>query len=191
MTEQEIQQALGAKPKIYYGYIVVAAAFVVATVTEGLMYSFGVFFEPLLSEFGWSRAMTSGAFSLNAIVHLPMIVFVGKLTDKLGSRQLLTACGFFIGVGHLLMAMTHTIWQLYLFYGAIMGIAWGLYWIPLISIVPRWFVKRRALMMGVVTSGIGVGQIIVPPLCNLFFNSVPAKSISIPAPALRTIFPMA
>ena len=49
--------------KIYYGYIVVAISFFIITIMYGAMYSYGVFFEPLRAEFGWSNAQTSGAYS--------------------------------------------------------------------------------------------------------------------------------
>lgn len=52
-----ISQKASRKTPLFYGYIIVAAAFVIAAVGDGLLYSFGVFFEPLLKEFGWSRAM--------------------------------------------------------------------------------------------------------------------------------------
>ena len=51
------------RPKPFYSYIVVSS-FLIMTLTYGAMYTFSVFFEPLLDEFGWTRAMTSGAFSL-------------------------------------------------------------------------------------------------------------------------------
>ncbi len=167
MANQEARQS----PAVFYGYIIVLATFIIAAVVEGLLYSFGVFFKPLLNEFGWTRAMTSGASSLSSILRVPLVIAVGRLSDRFGPRQLLAACGFFLGLGYLLMSQTNTIWQLYLFYGVIVSIGMSLYWIPLISLVPRWFARRRALMMGIVTSGIGVGQLIIPPLANWLISA--------------------
>ena len=162
MTTQEIQP----QPRFSYGYIVVSASLVIVTVAEGVLYSFGVFFAPLLSEFGWTRAMTSGALSLSTIVHIPILIVVGGLTDRFGPRLVLSASGFFLGLGYLLMSQTNAIWQLYLFYGVIASIGMGFYWVPIISIIPRWFAKKRGLMMAIVTSGAGIGQLVVPPLAN-------------------------
>ena len=152
--------------RFYYGYVIVAGAFVVAAVVEGLFSSFGVFFKPLLEEFGWSRSMTSGAFSLAALLHIPQVVITGRLADRFGSRPMLTICGFFLGLGYFLMSYTTAVWHLYMFYGVISSIGMGFYWIPLVTMVPRWFVKRRAFMMGIVTSGVGVGQVVFPPLAT-------------------------
>jgi len=155
-----------AKSGFQYGYIVVAACFVVSLVVEGVDYSFGVFFEPLLFEFGWTRAITSGAMSLAAAVHIPMFLLAGRMTDRFGPRLLLSTCGFLFGLGYLLMSRTNTVWQLYLCYGVISSIGLGFYWIPVASIIPQWFTKRRGLMMGIVTAGIGIGTSIMPPLAS-------------------------
>ena len=167
MVPKEVQKS----PAFFYGYTIVSAAFVIALVVEGLLFSFGVFFEPLLTEFGWTRAMASGAFSLYSVIRLPVVILAGRLTDRFGSRQVLSACGFFLGLGFLLMSQINAVWQLYLFYGVIVGIGMGLYWVPLMAIVPRWFVQRRALMLGIVASGIGVGQLIIPPTASWLISA--------------------
>ena len=64
-----------ARPKIFYGYILVAAAFVLQAVGWGLNNSFGVFFNPLLNEFGWPRAVLSGAASMSFLVYGFLSIF--------------------------------------------------------------------------------------------------------------------
>ncbi|MBA7591364.1 L-lactate transporter [subsurface metagenome] len=39
-------------------------------------------------------------------------------------------------------------------------------WVPMISTVSRWFVKRRVMMTGIVLSGVSLGSIIMPPLAT-------------------------
>ena len=70
MTNHETLSSTGSKkPRFFYGYIIVLAGFFAAMIAFGTLYSFGVFFKPVLTEFGWTRAMTSGAYSLNMILH--------------------------------------------------------------------------------------------------------------------------
>jgi MFS family permease len=166
VTNSSVPESPPQKPGFRYGYVIVAAAFFVTVADEGLLFSFGVFFKPLIEEFGWTRSMTSGAFTMWSLLHIPGVFVVGKLTDRFGSKPLLTLSGLFLGVGHLLMSQTNTVWHLYFFYGVIISIGQSLYWIPLIAIVPQWFVEKRGLIMGIVSSGIGVGQMIFPPLAN-------------------------
>ena len=64
MITGERSTAPQKKSEFYYGYVIVAATFVIMVMAFGVTYSFGVFFNPLLKEFGWSRAVTSGAYSI-------------------------------------------------------------------------------------------------------------------------------
>ena len=149
------------KPKFFYGYIVVAAALLIVIIAHGAQYTFGIFFKPILTEFDWTRVATSGAFSLYLVLWGFLGILVGRLNDSFGPRIVMTVCGFFLGLGYLLMSQIGAIWQLYLFYGVIIAIGMSGAWVPLISTVPRWFVKRRGMMTGIVTSGSGIGTILL------------------------------
>ena len=93
-------------------------------------------------------------------------MYMGRLNDKLGPRLVMTICGIFLGLGVLLMSQVGGVWQLYLFYGVIIGIGMGGAFVALLSTVARWFVKRRGMMTGIVIAGVGLGQFIVPPIAN-------------------------
>lgn len=149
------------KPGFFYGYVIVAAAFSIVIIAHGAQYTFGIFFKPILTEFGWTSAATSGAFSLYLVLWGLLSIFVGRLNDSFGPRIVMTASGFFLGLGYLLMSQVSVLWQLYLFYGVIIAIGMSGAWVPLISTVPKWFVKRRGLMTGIVTSGSGIGTILL------------------------------
>jgi MFS family permease len=156
-----VSQAGDKKKKFFYGYILVAAALLIVIIAHGAQYTFGIFFKPLVTDFGWTSAATSGAFSLYLVLWGFLSIFVGRLNDKLGPRIVMTVCGFFLGLGYLLMSQIGAIWQLYLFYGVIIAIGMSGGWVPLISTIPRWFVKRRGMMTGIVTSGSGIGTILL------------------------------
>jgi len=160
-----------SKPGFVYGYIVVFAAFIVMVLAWGTFYSFGVFFKPLVNEFGWTRAMTSGAFTLTFLIYGFLGIFAGRLSDRFGSRTVVTACGLFFGLGYLLLSQIGAIWQLYLCYGVIVAVGMSGCWAPLVSTVARWFVKRRGLMTGFVASGIGFGTVIIPPVAIRLISS--------------------
>ena len=164
ITNQEVRQS--ARPAFFYGYIVVVAAFFVIMLMFGAFYSFGVFFKPLSTEFGWSRAVTSGAFSAKMLMGGIFSIVMGRLNDRLGPRLVLTIGGLLIGLGYLLMSQISTLWQLYLFYGILVGIGMSTGYVPLISTVARWFAKRRGMMTGIVVSGVGAGTLVMPPIAN-------------------------
>jgi OFA family oxalate/formate antiporter-like MFS transporter len=155
-------QKPASSPRFYYGYIVVAASFIIMVVAQGLFIVFGLFLNPLVGEFGWTRATISGAYSVSTVLSGVLGIPMGGLVDRFGPRIVVTACGVFMGVGHLLMSQVDTVWQIYLFYGVINGIGMSGLWVPLLSPLNRWFVARRSLMTGIVMSGMTIGGIIAP-----------------------------
>jgi MFS family permease len=158
-------QAPLVKPRVFYGYILVLASACVMALFAGTLAAFGVFFKPVLTEFGWTRAMTSGAFSLSWILQGLLAVVMGKFTDKYGPRAVISFCGLLVGFGYVLMAQVQTIGQLYLFYG-IIGTGMSGSNVSLVSTVARWFVRRRGIMAGFILAGGGIGALITPPLAN-------------------------
>ncbi len=151
---------------LFYGYIVVAAALLATVIDYGARLTIGVFFKPMLNEFDWSRALTSGAVTLSMLAQGTGAIFMGRLNDKFGPRFVMTLCGCLIGAGYLLMAMIHSVWQLYLFYGVIVGLGMSGVFTSLLSTVARWFVKWKGLMTGIVAAGTGIGQLLAPPIAN-------------------------
>lgn len=159
------------KPKFFYGYIIVALAFLLMAVFWGTLYSFGVFFKPVLTEFGWTRAVTSGAFSLCFILYGFSAMLAGRMNDRFGPRLVVTVTGLLCGLGYLLMSRIDAIWQLYLYYGVILAMGTSGSYVPLSSMISRWFTRRRGVMMGIAVSGIGVGTLVMSPIANWLISS--------------------
>lgn len=167
MDKHAVSPPTGSKkPGFYYGYIVVIAAFFVMAIMSGLLYSFGVFLKPVSAEFGWTRAMTSGAYSVGLFIMGLFCILTGRLNDRFGPRIVATVCGFFLGLGYLLMSQINALWQLYLFWGLIAAIGLSGGYVPMTSTAARWFVERRGVMTGIAAAGVGAGIIIVPPAAN-------------------------
>lgn len=171
MANQEVNQPVKTEPRFFYGYIIVAVAFIMQVVMFGPRMSFGVFFKPMLTEFGWSRALVSGAFSFSTIMQGFFGIIMGGFNDRFGPRVVMTICGFLLGLGYSLMAVTSAAWQLYLFYVVIIGTGMGGCYTPPMSTVARWFVKRRSAMGGIVLAGGGIGGLIMPPVINWLVSS--------------------
>jgi len=151
---------------VYYGYIIVTAAVLIMVIAWGTNYSFGIFFTPLLKEFGWTRAMTSGAFSLAMFLEGFGGMFFGRINDRLGARRVMTVCGLGLGIGYFLMSRIAQIWHLYVFYGLLVGLGLSGTYVTLTSTVTRWFVKRRGLMVGIVSAAMGLGTLLMTPVAN-------------------------
>ncbi len=156
---------------MFYGHVVVAAATLILIAIWAVYYSFGVFFKPILSEFGWTRAMTSGAFSLSSITMGVMGIAIGWVNDRFGPRLVMSISGVLLGIGYILMSQITALWQIYFFYGMIVGAGMMGGFVPIISTLARWFVKRRGMMTGIASAGIGIGAVIGPPLANRLISA--------------------
>jgi MFS family permease len=130
------------------------------------MDSFGVFVKPFISEFAWSRWMISASYSLSFLIFGFVGILMGGLTDRFGPRVILTCCGLFLGLGYLLMSQLNALWQLYLFQGVIVGVGMSALYAPVLSLIARWFVRRRGSMTGLALSGMGIGQLVAPPIIS-------------------------
>jgi len=158
------------KPRFFYGYIIVLIALCFEVLAWGMWGSFPIFFEPTLAEFGWTRAATSGAFSLYLLVMAVIGIVVGRLNDRFGPKIIITVCSLSLGLGYLLMSQINTLWQLYLFYGVMLGIGCSGF-IALSSTVTRWFVRRRGLMLGMLAAGFGLTMVIMPPIATWLLSA--------------------
>jgi MFS family permease len=166
MVETDVQRA-----PFFYGYIIIAAGFFIQAVVWGISNSFGIFFDPLIKEFDWSRATISGAASLGLLVHGISSMALGNLNDRFGPRLIMSACSLSIGMGFFLMAIVDSVWQLYLFYGLIAAVGLGGIDVIPLSTASRWFLKKRGLMSGVIKVGTGVGMFIMPFFINWLLNN--------------------
>ena len=166
MYKQAARQT-GKKQNVFYGYVFVAAALLITIISHGAQHTFGIFFKPLLEQFGWSKAATSAALSLYLVLYGLMGIFVGRLNDRFGPRMVMTVCAVILGLGYMLMSQVSTIWHLYFFYGVLIAAGMSGSWVPLISTIPRWFIRRRGLMTGIVTSGSGIGTILLSMLASV------------------------
>jgi MFS family permease len=70
-----------------------------------------------------------------------------------------------LGVGYLLMSQVQNTWQLYIYFGVIISAGMSAY-ILMLSIVAKWFERRRGMMTALSLSGMGIGTMVVPPISN-------------------------
>ena len=154
------------KPRFFYGYVVAATSAIIMMVGWGTYFSYGLFFDSLLTEFGWSRAVTSAAFSLSTITSGVLGIISGRVSDRLGPKVITIFCGICLAVGYVCMSLSNAAWQIYVVYGLVVAVGVSGLWAPMISTIARWFVKRRGLITGIVASGIGIGSLLLSPLVS-------------------------
>ncbi len=93
------------KNKFFYGWIIVAACTVIMAVQWGIQYSFSIFFKPLASDFGWTRAATAGVYSVYMISGAASSIPLGWLADRFGPARIASISGLIMGLGLILASI--------------------------------------------------------------------------------------
>jgi len=154
-----------AARKLYYGWIVAGATFLVMLATAGAMGAPGVIMQPLEQEFGWSSADISSALALRIALFGLMAPFSAAFINRFGVRPVVTAAVAMICLGILASLMMTELWQLVALWGVIVGVGTGLVALVLgATVATRWFVERRGLVVGMLTASNATGQLIFLPL---------------------------
>src|SRR5919204_4211476 len=159
-------------PRIFYGWLVVAAAFFVTFVGFGSAYTFSAFVEQLQKDFAASRGSVSIVFSLAGFLYFGLGIISGPLADRWGSRRLAVAGMILTGLGLAIAGAARSIAEVYVAYGLGVGLGVGCSYVPALGAVQRWFVRRRGFASGFAVSGIGVGTLVMPPLASALIEAL-------------------
>ncbi len=156
---------LGWQQRVFYGWWIVAAGGALGSLNSGFYYyGFGAFFTPIISEFGWSRAALSGAFSIARFEAGILAPVAGMLIDRLGPRRIVAGGVLLIGVGYLLLSRVEDLFWFYaIFILVSIGQSFGTS-MPAMAAVSNWFVRRRGLALGLMMAVFGVGGAVGLPI---------------------------
>ncbi len=150
----------------FYGWVIVGAGTFILFLTWGGHYSFGVFLLPLTDSLHASRGAVSALISLRGVFSGASSLLFGSLADRYGPRKVIVPGIIVLGLAWLLSARCTELWQLYIMFSAVGGLAMGAIYVPVISVVSRWFNRKRALALGIVLCAFGISQTALPPLLN-------------------------
>ena len=148
----------------FYGWVIIAVAFVTMGVGVNARTAFSLLFPPILDEFGWERGVTAGAFSFGFLISAVLSPSMGKLMDRRGPRVQMELGAVLVAAGLFLAPFVSRPWHLYATLGVLVG---GgsvcLAYTGHSFFLPNWFVRQRGLALSIAFSGVGVGSIILLP----------------------------
>lgn len=173
---------------IPYSSIITALCFSIQAIGVGIYISYGVFFNSLMDEFGWSRAAISGASSTAFFFMGLFGIIVGRLNDKFGPKFLMIAAAIFFGLGFCGLSQVTTLWQLYFIFGLVFGIGLSSIDVIALTTIARWFAEKRGKMTGLVKVGTGAGQFTFPILASLLIATYGWQTASIIIGSIAFVF---
>lgn len=150
----------------FYGWRIVAAGFLINAFGVGtFFYGFSTFFNPMIAEFGWSRTIMSGVFSISRLEGGIEGPVAGWLTDRFGARKMLFYGTTIAGIGFILLRSVNSPISLYLIFGLVMSMGFNLGFMHATSAaVAKWFVKKRGRALSFLIAGNGVGGAALVPV---------------------------
>lgn len=157
--------------RTFYGLWVVAGCFVLLFLFAGAgFYSFSIFIKPLEDEFEWSRSAISLSMSLYMILQGIAGPFVGHAVETYGPRKVMTVFALLSGAAFVLVSFTSSLWYFYLAYALLSLANTGIGFIPVSTVLARWFIRRRGTAIGFAMVGISAGGLVMAPLVGFIIS---------------------
>ena len=156
--------------RLFYGWVVLGAAFVVITMSIGTLFTLGVFLKPIEDSMGWSRSGIGAIGFFNWIVMGAGGLLSGFVSDRSGTRRVVLVGAGLLAAGLLLSSHVQQMWQLYATFGLLVGAGVSTFYVPLTVLAIKWFEGRRAMAAAVVSAGNGLGILTLAPLTRWLIN---------------------
>src|SRR5512143_1852229 len=151
----------------FHGWAILAALSLTETVSWGIVYyGFAVFLPSIEKEFHWTRAQTTGAFSLALLISGLAAIPVGRLLDRRGSRGLMTSGSILATLMLVALSQIRDLPAFYLIWAAL-GLAMAaILYDPAFTVLAQWFARYRSRALTILTLCAGLASTIFNPLDN-------------------------
>jgi MFS family permease len=157
--------------KWHYGWVIVLVGALMTCIGAGAMFTLPVFLQPISDDTGWSTTGISFSMTIAFLAMGAGGFGWGALSDKIGARPVLLMGVTLLGGGLIMASRAESVLAFQIWYGAVIGIAGGSFFPPLIATTVGWFEKHRSLAVSLVSVGIGVAPMTVAPFSRWLIST--------------------
>lgn len=166
--------------RIHPAWIVAGLTFLTLMATAGFRSAPSVLVVPLEEAFGWGRDGISLAVSINVLLYGLTAPFAAALMERFGIKRVVLFALTAVGSGALLTMAIDSLWQLVALWGFVVGVGTGsMALVFAASIVNRWFIERKGLVIGALTAAAATGQLIFLPTLSSLAMDYGWRSVSL------------
>lgn len=149
---------------VHYGWVVVAVTFLTMMVGASAVGAPGVLIGPLQREYGWTVADISAAFAVRFLLFGAVGPFAAAFLNRFGVKRVCVFALVLIAAGVVGSFAMTSLWELFLLWGAVVGLGTGFTAMVLgATVATRWFVARRGLVVGLLSASVATGQVLFLP----------------------------
>ncbi|XP_052216344.1 monocarboxylate transporter 12-like isoform X2 [Dreissena polymorpha] len=159
-----------AKPDGGWGWVIVASALVMNLLVDGVKYSFGILLMELVRVFGRSKGETSLIMSIQVGAMLLSGPLTSAFVNRFGCRAVAFVGTLVATSGFLISAFASSVLWLYVSFGLIAGLGFGLLNMPPYVMIARYFDRRLSLAIGLGSMGSGLGTLIFNPMSKMLID---------------------
>lgn len=162
------------RPGFHYAYLIVLSGIVITCVPCALVLSCaGIFFTPVSTFFGVSKATFSLYFSILNVAMMVALPVAGRLMERVDMRLVLSSCVVMAGGGLIAFSTFSEMWQFYVV-GAILGFGLApLLYLAVPALINAWCVRRVGFFVGLCMAFTGIGGVIFNPVGSALIASGP------------------
>ena len=153
----------------HYAWVIVLICAVVQMVGAAIRIGFGVLVDPLVEIFGWSSGSIGLAYALMSIITAFSSPIAGFLCFKIGCKKTMIWGTILFFIGMIWISQISQIWELYVSYGLVFGVAQSFLLVPAVPIVSNWFDKYLGLGTGLMMGAWSLGPAISVQILAIFF----------------------
>ena len=159
--------------QIYYGYWLIAAAFVAQFVSVGVQnYVIGPFMIPMTEELGWTRAEYTIPRTLGQVMMAFTGFVVGGYVDRHGAKRFMLAGVFILAIALYLLALIEYLWQWIILNGLVLTVGAALIGNLVVNVtLAKWFVDFRGRAIAFAAMGVSFAGVILTPVVTFVIDS--------------------
>ncbi|XP_052856319.1 monocarboxylate transporter 12 [Drosophila gunungcola] len=154
-----------------WGWVVVFGSFMIHIVTDGMTYSFGIFYNEFLEYFNEGKGYTAWIASIMVGVTFSSGPISSSFVNRYGCRAV-TIAGAILAASCIIVSMfAQNVLTLIITIGFGTGLGFGLIYLPAIVSVTQYFEARRSLATGIAVCGSGFGTFVFAPLTEYLIGN--------------------
>ena len=167
-------------PRLHYAWVIAGVTFLTLLLGAGIRATPSILITPIEKELGWSAATISAAIAVNILLYGLMGPFAAAVIERFGLRRTVSCALLLLAGAVALTGLMTAPWQMMILWGAFVGSGTGMIALVLgATVVERWFVRDRGLVLGILTASGATGQLVFLPLLAALSTNYGRRTVSL------------